>query len=189
MKITRPKRGRAGAKRMDLTDMRELFRDRRVWSGIGIVIEPEGAAHWSIVSNAAGTAVDVLIEVELQPSKVHVSCRLPRGVWQVPNPGDEVAVLIPDGQLDFQPLIVCSLSSGTVPIVEGPDPTRIVIVPPSGGTVLIHDGNGGTEPLVKRSEYNGHTHGPGTFTNGSGAVTGISGGADDVTGTEVLKAK
>ncbi len=47
---------------------------------------------------------------------------------------------------------------------------------------------GGDEPLVRKSEFDGHTHGGGTLSNSSGTVTGTSGGASSVTGTAKLRA-
>jgi hypothetical protein len=60
-----------------------------------------------------------------------------------------------------------------------------------GLEVVIHDGSGSVEPVVKRSEFNGHTHPSGTLNapGGGGAVTGATGGAADVAGSLVLKVK
>lgn len=64
----------------------------------------------------------------------------------------------------------------------------ILASPAPGRKLLVSDGTGTPEPLVKRSEYNGHTHGPGTYSNSGGPVTGLSGGAASVTGTEDMEA-
>lgn len=154
-RITKPLRGRAPVKRMDLSDMRSLFADRRVWAGIGIVYAPEGEEHWQIVQNDSGDSVDILVEVVLQPSEEEITCRLPAGVWDVPDEGDEVGVIIPDGATDFMPLIVCRLSTNSVPTTQGPQPGHIVIV---RDQVLVHDGNGGAVELLKRSEFIDHAH-------------------------------
>ena len=191
MKIAAPKRRRKAAKRFDPTDLREVLKDRRQWCAIGVVTKPiDGSQHWRIESEN-GTAVDILVEVVLQPSQERVEARLAAGMWLVPDLGDEVAVMLPAGRVDFMPTILAILSGNVVPTEggQGPQPRRIVIAVPPGGEVYVHDGSGGAEPLVRRSEFNGHTHGPGTFTNSGGNVTGESGGADDVDGTAVLKAK
>lgn len=190
MRITKPKRAKSGAKRLDLSDMRELFKDRRMWTAIGVVTAPEGEAHWHVASNDSGTAVDVIVEVVLQPSEDQVSCRLRAGMWEVPAAGEEVAVLLPKGALDFMPIIVCTLSTRSVPTVQGPQPSRIVIVVPPGGDVLVHDGAGGAEELVKRSEFLGHGH----ATAATGAVSPpivspTQGLSATFPGTTVLKAK
>lgn len=191
-RITKPLRSRGPVKRLDLTDMRSLFRDRRMWSAFGIVTEPDdGDAHWEIVTNDDGDAVDVLIEVVLHPSEEQVTCRLRGGMWEVPNVGDEVAVLVPEGERDFMPIIVCKLSSASVPTgSQGVAPGRIVIVPSNGEKVYVHDGNGGTDALVKRSEFLAHGH----PTAGTGPVsppTAATPIADtgQFPGTTVLKAK
>lgn len=194
---------RRGTKRLDLSTLREALKDTRVWALVGVVIKPdgeEGATHWEVVTDDAGNATDIVVEVNLVPANVEVTARLSMlGVVQVPEVGDEVLVVFPDGQLDWMPVIAARLSSGAVPYPSSaatrPKPTSILIVPPPGGHVYVYDGDtGNVEPLVKRSEFNGHTHGPGTFTTpagagGGGPVTGASGGAANVTGTSVLLAK
>lgn len=188
MRLTKTKRGRVGAKRIDLSDLRHVLRDGRQWAEIGLVVAPtDGSPYWRIETDDDGTEVDILVELVLQPSQLQVTARLASGIWTVPALGEECAVLIPAGRVDFMPIIVAILSSNAVPGGgQGPAPNTIVI---ARGQVLIHDGAGGAEALVKKSEFVGHTHGPGTFVAGSNAVTGASGGADDVTGTTVLQAK
>ena len=185
-----------------LTDMRSLFRDHRVWTGLGVVIEPEGGgAHWSVVPGPGGSgSVDIVVEVELQPSLVPVTARLRAGIWEVPALGDEVAVLIPDGEIDFQPIIVARLSSGSVPETQGPQPGRIVIVSPE---VLVHDGNGGAVSLSLKSDveeaisklnaliaaYKIHVHSGGILGGGlTGVPTVVTAqDASAAAGTDVLE--
>ncbi len=192
---------RRGTKRLDLSTLREALKDTRVWSSLAVVIQPDGEAgaeHWDLVTDDAGNVTDVVVEVNLVPGNVEVTARLNTlGAIQVPDVGEEVIVVFPDGQLDWMPTILGRLSSGLIPNPsgQGPSPTTILICPPPGGRVLVYDGDtGAAEGLVKRSEYNGHTHGPGNFVTpaaggGGGAVTGTSGGAANVTGTTVLLAK
>lgn len=64
--------------------------------------------------------------------------------------------------------------------------------PAPGREVFIRDAGGSVDRLVKKSEHDGHTHGPGSFTTpsaggGGGAVTGTSGGAAAVAGTQRLR--
>lgn len=198
MRITKPKRARGGAKRLDLTDMRAAFADRRTWTAIGIVECPEGVAqHWEVVTED-GEAVDILVEVVLQPSQVGVTARLRAGIWEVPALGDEVAIIMPEGVPDFMPIIVCKLSTNHVPTVQGPQPNRIVI---ESGEVFVHDGNGGAVSLALKSDVaevrtklNAHTHtvattGTATAQSGTAAVIIAGQQADAPTGTTVLKAK
>lgn len=70
----------------------------------------------------------------------------------------------------------------------------IELQPAPGHEVLIRDAGGTVDRLVKKGEYDGHTHGPGTFANPSaggagGPVTGVSGGAAAVAGTQRLRAQ
>jgi len=64
-----------------------------------------------------------------------------------------------------------------------------------GAEVLVDDGSGSTEPLVKRSEFNAHTHqvattGSSTAQSGTAAPVATGpGGSGNITGTTVLKAK
>lgn len=184
--IRRTKRPKRANRRLDLSAMREVLRDQRVWCGLGLVVK-DGDSHWRFDED------DVLVEVELQPSEERMTCRLgsvaggsAHGVWAVPPEGTEVAVLIPDGEFEAEPIIVATLSSGALPASEGVGEDRTIIV---NGEVLIHDGSGGTEPLVKKSEFDAHTHTT-TATVNTGSP-GVLSAPDNspITGTTILKAK
>lgn len=197
MNITKPYRGRRGSKRFDLTDLRALLKDQREWSSIGRVFLPPGQAqHFEI------TGGDIFVDVILQPSLVDVTCRLAAGMWLVPALGEEVVVSIPEGQLEFMPVVIGVLSTGKVPSAQQPSPTRIAIVRQE---VVIHDGSGGANPLptlaslqASIDKINGlidkyimHTH---TGVLVGTAVTGppvdvIITHAADAAGTNVLKGK
>ncbi len=117
----RPRRANRGAKRLDVSDLKAIVKDQRIWSNLGVVIEPEdGEPHFEIVT-VDGTIVDVLVEVELVPERIHVTARLAgrggqgRGLWEVPQVGDEVAVIVPDGEVEFCPIVVATLSGGEIP--------------------------------------------------------------------------
>lgn len=192
MRTSTPKRGRKAAKRLDLSDLRHVLKDGRIWTGIGIATAPDdGSPHWRIEVDDAGEGVDVLVDVVLQPEGIPVSARLAAGVWIVPAIGDEVIVVIPAGRVDFMPAIVGLLSSNNVPTGggQGPQPGRIVL---AMAQVLVHDGTGGAEELVKRSEFLKHTH----VTAGTGPATPPTllpsepyGSSTDFPGTLVLRAK
>lgn len=186
-KIPKTMRRRVGAKKLDLSDLRHVLRDRRAWAGMGLVIEPEdGEPHFEIVVED-GNIVDILIEVEIVPERIHVTARLSgsggqnTGLWQIPQIGDEVAVLIPDGEVDFCPIIVGVLSGGQIPNGggQGPDQTTTVIV---NSKVLVHDGAGGAAPLPTKAEFDAHTHPTGV------GPSGVPSNAP-ITGTTVLEAK
>jgi len=197
MRMSTPKRGRRAVKRLDLTDMRHLFRDTRQWIAIGRVVVPAGET-----THFANTGDDILIEVVLQPTLHDVTCRLAAGLWQVPQIGEEVVVVLPEGEMAFMPTVIGTLSTGVVPTGQEPTPTRIVIVRPE---VLVHDGSGGAAALAMLSslqatvdklnalvnKYIIHTHSGGTL---GGGLTGVPSDAvvstaDDAVGTTVLKGK
>lgn len=173
------------AKKLDLTDIRHVLRDRKQWAVLGVVVVPEGGdSHFQLVEED-GDLVDILVEVETVPDGNDITARLGggaqgRGVYTIPSVGDEVVVVYPSGQIAFMPTIVALLSTNAIPNPsgEGPAENRTVIV---NGEVLIHDGSGGAESLVKKTEFDLHKHPTGT---------GPSGPPDNapITGTEVLKA-
>lgn len=186
----RPKRGahRRGAKRLDLSDLAHKLRDRRQWCALAKVFKPEdAAAHYEFIE-VDGVLVDIIVEVETIPDRVELSCSLAGGWggWWIPSVGDEVFVVIPAGEVSFRPTIIATAPTEIPnPPGQGPALGRRVLV---ADEVLIHNGSGGAEPVVRKSEHDGHTHGPGTFQAGGDSVTGTSGGAPAVTGTPVLKA-
>ena len=142
------KRRRMRGRRFDPTDLRKLVRDQRLWCALGVVVQPEGALHFDLDGE------DLLVEVELQPSQVDVTCRVGSafggpnlGLWQVPPVGAEVAVLLPEGELDFQPTVVAVLSSGALP--DGVAQNTVVI---AEAKVLVHDGTGGAQPLATKAD-------------------------------------
>lgn len=151
---------------------------------MGVVIKPdEGALHFDLDGE------DLLVEVELQPSKMDITCRMGSafggggvGAWRVPNVGEEVVVLIPEGDVKYMPIIVASLSTGNLP--NGVAENTIVI---AEGQVLIHDGNGGAAELVTMAEFRAHTHPD--ATGGTGPTLDPIPGLGPITGTTVLKAK
>lgn len=210
--------GRRGTKRLDLSTLRAAMQDSRVWAALGTVIQPDGEAdapHWEIITDDAGNATDIVVEVLLVPANVEVTARLNmRGAIEVPAVGDEVIVVFADGQLDWMPTILGKLSGGNVPYPSSalihdtrPKPTSILIVPPAGGHVYVYDGDTGTvDSLVRKSEYNAlkakydnHKHAGALGGTGSAPalttepVTDPAGTTGDplpsITGTTVLLAK
>jgi hypothetical protein len=134
-----------------------------------------------------------MVEVVLVPDHIRVSARLAAGMWIVPDRRRRGRGALPAGELDFMPVITCVLAHA-VPTGQAPSPTRIVIARGPGTQVLIHDGSGGAEELVKRSEFLGHGHpviatGATSPTAGPVACVAPEGSAALFPGTEVLKAK
>jgi hypothetical protein len=121
-RIVAPMRGRKASKRLDVTGLREALADRRIWAQLAVVAAPAGASsHWELVADQQGNR-HVLVDVETVPRRIELRCRLGagagglgQGLWRIPAIGTEVAILVPDGQIDFQPVIVACLDSGAAP--------------------------------------------------------------------------
>ena len=178
-RIGKKKRRRTGAKRLDLSDLRHVLKDRRCWVCMGVVTKPDGeASHYELITEDG--AMDVLVDVVTQPEEMDLTCRLAgKDVWRIPNEGDEVVIVMPAGELAFMPIIVATLSTGDVP--DGAAPGVTVI---ANTEVLIHDGAGGAEELVKKSAYEAHVHPTGT------GPSGVANNASAPTSyTEILKGK
>lgn len=198
--IKRSKRNRSPRRRLDLTAMREALATGEVWTVLGVVSKGDRASHWELYED------DLLIEVETVPDGELLSCRMGSlagganyGVWAIPPLGTEVVVVVPRGDYTFSPCIVATLSSGDLPdgIAEG-----VTVV--ANAEVLIHDGDGGTQKLVTKDDYDalkanfdGHKHAG--LLGGSGSALALTtspqdplGDADplpEMIGTQVLKAK
>lgn len=202
------KRGRRGAKVLDLSDWEKLFKDRRSWTVLARVEAHDGeATHCEFVNNDDGTKA-VFVDVVSMPSNIEMSCRLSQdgGLWRIPPIGTEVIVSIPDGQIDWTPTIVAI--SGKQP--DGLSPTAAILVVDPGMTVLVHDGTAAdAKKLPTWADFNalrdwveaqfaatgGHTHVvSGAVTTTIAAVAAPAPSVPTVavptpTGTSVLKAK
>lgn len=131
----------------------------------------------------------------------------PVGLASVPLAGSEAVVLFPNGDR-AHPLVVAVSDRANRP--AGGEPGQITLYSPTsaakviitadgdievqpapGREVFIREDGGSVDRLVKKSEYDDHTHPPGTFVapSGGGPVTGVSGGAAPVAGTQRLRAQ
>lgn len=128
----------------------------------------------------------------------------PYGLSSVPHPGAEFVAVFPGGDrshplviavsdrrhrpTDGEPGTVTLYSSGGATVTLLPD-GAIEIQPGPGAEVRIASEGGTPERLVRASEFAGHTHPAGTLAAPNGAVTGVSGGAAAVAGTQALRAE
>jgi hypothetical protein len=176
--ITRGKRSRSPRRRLDLTSMREALATGEAWVVLGRVESAEGGLHWDIYED------DLLIEVVTIPDEEPLTCRMGSiaggsgiGIWSIPSEGTEVVIVVPRGDYTFSPCIVATLSSGGLPngVAAG-----VTVV--TNAQVLVHDGSGGAEPVITKSQYDAHSHSSGTGPTGVPNNTATS-------GTTVLKAK
>lgn len=160
--------------------LRGLLKDDKCCIRFGTVFVPDGEKqHYEILPGLE----DILVDVEIHPTGQDLTCRLSGGpAWRIPSAGEEVIVALPDGEIDFMPVILASLSDGELP--DGLEPNVIVL---AESQVLIHDGKGGAEPLPTMAEFLGHTHngGMGPTTPTTDPIPGVG----LIKGTEILKAK
>lgn len=124
------------------------------------------------------------------------------GFSSVPLAGAEAVVVFPGGDRGH-PLVISASDRRYRPVDGEPGQVTmyhyrgskifmlesgdVEIQPAPGGEVLIRDEGGSVDRLVKKSEFDGHAHDPGTFVAGGDPVTGMSAGAAAVTGTERLR--
>jgi hypothetical protein len=174
------KRPRHLKRRLDITAMREALADGKCWTCLGVVVSRDGS-HYEISDG------DVLVELDLMPGEQSITARMGAagggqgiGIWYIPPVGSEVAVIMPDGDFAFSPIIVGVLSSGSLP--DGVAPGVTVIANTS--KVLIHDGAGGTDQLVTKSAYEAHVHPTGTGPSGV-----ANNAASSASYTQILEAK
>lgn len=192
---------------LEPADLRALLDDKRTHTALGVVFVPPDSPngkHWEVVTDAASGSAHVMVHVEMMPDREPLFARLGAGagsqagsgVWSIPRPGTEVGLIIPHGHIEAGAFIAFVLGSGKAP--SGLAENTVVIVAPQGGKVLVHDGVSGTEDaLVKRSEFNAHTHTspklavasiPVVHDETNGATHTVD-APSPVTGTTVLKSK
>ena len=183
--IRKSKRPRHQKRRLDLSAMKEVLRDDRLWHARGKVVRGEDVQSWFIDEG------DILVEVQLVPSEIEILAFLGSiaagGFWAITPVGTDVVVAFPDdGEIECEPILFATFSSGDVPNPpgEGPTETQLVI---ARASVLIHDGAGGTKALA--TEDHKHELPPlvGASYGAGGSGIDTFGASDD--NTTVLKAK
>lgn len=130
----------------------------------------------------------------------------PYGISAVPLVGAEAVVVFPNGDRSH-PLVIAVSDRGARPVGGQPGDMTVYspasgakitmtkdgdieVQPADGRNVFIRREGGSVDRLVTKSDFDGHTHPPGTFTTGGGGpVTGVSGGAAAATGTDVLRSQ
>lgn len=148
-----------------MSAIRAALQDGKYWSGLGLVYKPNGeATHYEFDAD-----VGVLVHVELMPNQEPLLCRLgglgeggAHGVWRIPPIGSEVAVLIPGGALENDPILVGVLASGGVPdeldeetlVVKGP---KVVIIAETNAVEVGQQGLGVADGVVHGSGVDAFT--------------------------------
>lgn len=163
-------RPRDGAKPIEVSSMKKALEDRRFWCGLGLVVKRDGdPSHFEIEIDANGNPVDVLVEIDLMPEKTPLFARLGAGMgslgsggWKIPAPGTEVAVMIPTGDIEADPIIVAALSSGSVPSALDADtyvlvqPKNVVIASSDAGSKVklgAPDGSTGLADVHRKGDH------------------------------------
>lgn len=121
----RTQAGTGVRRELDLPKVRDAMKDARAWCSYGIVatVGDDGTINdtdqHAVLIAPGGVAVDVV----LAPSEEPVTCRY-AGIAGGPDvtiyapihAGDEVLVVIPDGQLGLPPVIVAIMTSRAAPL-------------------------------------------------------------------------
>lgn len=152
----------------EISNLRRAMKDGLVWSAIGLVFKPDDASsHWHF-ENAGGETVEdpadaaeLLVEVMLIPDKTDVTCRLgarfgasSAGLWDIPAEGDEVAVLLPMGEVAFRPIIV-DIVSHSPPARVSADRTVLVATKPLeiiAPSIVATDASGEAVELATKAD-------------------------------------
>lgn len=193
--IRRMARQGAGPKRLDLSEIKHaimggMIQGAQVAFGVVSPVD-DGEKPWTI-EEEDGIPVDVLVDVELMPGGSDVTARLGSlgsaagyGIWALPPEGTEVALIVPQGEIDFMPIIICTLSSRRVPDRIGEDKLIIVAkerVEIIGEQVYISSDGAAGEPLCRKSDFIAHFHPTGVGPSGTPNNASTA-------GTTVLKAE
>lgn len=151
---------RRGSKQIDVSALRALLRDERMWAGVGIVTKPDDSnQHYEIDSDRD----DVLVCCKASPSGVEVWARLGGigggaanlGVWRIPPVGAEVVLLFQEGYVEGDVFIVGTLSTGSVPSDVDADAlvitnTKRIVLKSTDATVEV---NGSDYSLIKTEDF------------------------------------
>ena len=154
-------RGHKASRRIDTDAIAAMCRDGRMWCKLGKVFKPDDqTAHWQVNDDGM-----ILIEVETLPDGLDLTCRLATsgsgggfGLWAIPRVGSIVAVLVPDGEIAFEPIIVGVLDNNAAP--EGLDETLTLLA--DDRTVVIRapkvqlGGSDATEAFIKGTSRRAH---------------------------------
>lgn len=186
--MTRRSKRRANGKsrkRIDVTALRELLGDTAAHAVIGKVVADDSGNAYDI-DLVDGEVREITAEIMIVPKGGRVTARLASagasplsGVFRLPEVGDEFLVLLIDGD-PTNAVAAVPLSGVRFPSsIQLATGGKLLVV---GSQVLVTDATGGgEEPLVKKSEFDGHLHG-----------TGVGNSTDPIapiTGTTVLRAK
>ena len=119
---------------MDAGAIEAMCRDGHMWCKFGKVIKPDSATeHWKTQDLEGGGKV-ILVEVETMPDGCDLTCRLSsgfssgggNGAWAIPRLGSIVGVAVPDGEIEFMPIVFGVLDCNAPP--DGLDETLSLIV-------------------------------------------------------------
>jgi phage baseplate assembly protein V len=186
--------------------------DRATFDALGRLLKPLRARVANVVARAVVQLVDdstmqQLVQLGVMAGEDIDDCENfhPYGFTSVPLPGAEAVVLFPNGDRGH-PLVVAvsdrrhrptggepgevslytSAGSRVRLLADG----NVEVQPGPGGEVFVRSEGGTADRLVKLSEFNAHTHAPGSLVAaGPLAITGVSAAPVAATGTQKLQAE
>jgi hypothetical protein len=145
-------RGRRSSRKLATSGIAAMAADGREWVKLGKVFAPDMATdeggedtgpiapHWHIEKkrNLDGSESKIiLVEVETIPNKGDLTCRLGStgmgggsGLWAIPKVGALVVVVMPDGVVEFMPVIIAVLDNNAAPARVGEDKFILVSTVP-----------------------------------------------------------
>lgn len=147
-----PRKGQKPIRRMDRGVMKAALAARTLTSALGVVRKFPGETSHFEIDDENGTR-EILVDVELMPSRERVLCRLGfgnDGVYRIPRVDQEVAVLINNDPqsmvadpLDDHPIIVGVLDNEAPDELDDDD---IVVVKATRVHIVSGDIKLGTSP-------------------------------------------
>lgn len=185
--------------------------DRRTLDAFRRLVAPLQARISRVVARAVVQLVDdstkqQLIQLGVMAGEDIDECENfhPYGFTSVPLPGAEAVVLFPNGDRGH-PLLVAVADRRHRPTGGEPGEVslytsagsrvrlladgNVEVTPGPGGEVFIRSEGGSAERLVKKSEFDGHTHPFGTIACSTGTVSGATAVAPAAAGTQKLQAE
>lgn len=153
--------------KLDISALRRIIdRQTPMAVALGVVRQFEGeSSHYEIITDTDTGIIEVLVDIELQPSLEKIFCRLGFGqdqVYKIPRVGQEVAVLIPQlknqlvaDELENDPIIVAILDTDVPTELDGDD--VCVIAAPrtiiTSGSIQVGASNANPDAVMQSTAF------------------------------------
>ena len=142
------------------------YDDTELFAGIGIIARPTDA------DNAEAVILQVGAEAE-HPTIIAVRNEAARARYEAEF-----------GELEKGAVAVFNSAGMARALITADGDVHVTAA--AGKKIYLSHG-GSTERVALKSDVDGHTHGPGSFSNSGGSVVGVSGGAAAITGSESVE--